>query len=794
ETTKSLENSSDHESEETDDEDTNIEPINPGSIYTMIENYDFVSFAPGEGMKPLSILIDDHAEEKAFPDLFGGHPRTNKSPLKNYSKVVRSELLNVDRRFASDSSNLFFKCKVLVQKLIASNVQIVLRKNKKGNTIANDVANPAVLNKMIDNDQGYRMLHNVQNSPSYLAAMRKNVFAMVYQEGQPTLFLIFSPSESTWTDLLKILFRALFKLIKSKNIIFKEHSVKHFFYRVEYQHRGGPHVHMLLWLDNAPVFNPAKPETFGACVTLINKYITCMVDEGSPAHKYLHKNTHSHTHTCYRTDKDKQMKKCRFNISYPPMNETCILTPLTEDISNLITRKIRILKYEKLLQYLRDFKVSDSSSDPSLEDILQKLSIKDVNEYKSILRTVIRRPTVFLKRTIKQRMVSGFNEELFPLWQSNMNCILYNVHIGRLFLCYVIEYIGKSQRGISKLMRDIVENLKSSTDLSVKEQLKKIASTFFRESGNFSTGSSVHLLSHPDKRTRMLKPMANLAPISPRKKKPANNSSDSDTDIEPDTTYPIDFTLIGKPNKENIMLFLPWRDVKTDLLDINCKQVYETNIDQIKKLYQQFNKVGGTQLDDNEIQIEGEQGRNNNQLVDDEDWVADDVLINDVGDYVENTNTSNVDSPYDDGHPAMKVFVTGPAGAGKSMFVCALAQSVTRIANLRPDIDDMLLPPFANVKLLIIDEISMVGIKTLGYIDQRLRSILRINKPFWDINVKVFGDFFQLTPVLATPLYDSFEEILSKFPSDVEMLSIKSIWETFKFYELTEIMRQNDDK
>lgn len=96
ETTKRLENSSDHESEGTDDEDTNIQPINPGSMDTMIENCDFVSFTPGEGMKPLSILIDDHAEEKAFPDLYGGHPHTNKSPLKNYSKVVRSELLNVD--------------------------------------------------------------------------------------------------------------------------------------------------------------------------------------------------------------------------------------------------------------------------------------------------------------------------------------------------------------------------------------------------------------------------------------------------------------------------------------------------------------------------------------------------------------------------------------------------------------------------------------------------------------------------------------------------------------------------
>jgi hypothetical protein len=314
--------------------------------------------------------------------------------------------------------------------------------------------------------------------------------------------------------------------------------------------------------------------------------------------------------------------------------------------------------------------------------------------------------------------------------------------------------------------------------------------------------------------------------------------------------------------------------------------VYETNIDQIKKLYQQFNKVEETQLDDNEIEIEGKQWCNHNQVKDDEDWVSDDVLLNDVRNYVENTNTNtpNVDSPKDDenkmmhiidnkqfkdligclnngqrqllyntthvirnqlwgkGHPAIKVFVTRPAGAGKSILIRALAQSVVRIANFRPDIDDLSLPPvlltaptvkaaygikdltlnsafklplnkfarllpklstdisntlrcqFAYVKLLIIDVISMVGIKTLGYIDQRLRSILRINKPFGDINVIVFGDFFQLAPVLATPLYDSFEEILSKYPSAVEMLSIKSIWEAFKFYELTEIMRQKYDK
>ncbi|KAF0749201.1 Helitron like N domain-containing protein [Aphis craccivora] len=106
-------------------------------------------------------------------------------------------------------------------------------------------------------------------------------------------------------------------------------------------------------------------------------------------------------------------------------------------------------------------------------------------------------------------MVSGFNEKLFPLWQSNMDIQF----ILDVYSCvrYVIEYIRKSQRGISNLMRHIVENLKSSTDLSVKEQLKKIASTF---SGNQEISAQEAV--HPDKRTRMLKPMAVRGEMDPK--------------------------------------------------------------------------------------------------------------------------------------------------------------------------------------------------------------------------------------------------------------------------------------
>lgn len=89
---------------------------------------------------------------------------------------------------------------------------------------------------------------------------------------------------------------------------------------------------------------------------------------------------------------------------------------------------------------------------------------------------------------------------------------------------YVIEYVGNIQRGISKLMRGIVEGFKSTTDITVQDQLWKIASTFSTsqeisaqeavytclgiKQSSTSTGHVFVNTSHPDKRTRIIKPAA----------------------------------------------------------------------------------------------------------------------------------------------------------------------------------------------------------------------------------------------------------------------------------------------
>ena len=62
---------------------------------------------------------------------------------------------------------------------------------------------------------------------------------------------------------------------------------------------------------------------------------------------------------------------------------------------------------------------------------------------------------------------------------------------------------------------------------------------------------------------------------------------------------------------------------------------------------------------------------------------------------------------------------------------------------------------FSEVKYLIIDEMSMVGRKTFGQVDRRLRQAFphHSQEVFGGCSCLLFGDFGQLPPVMDLPLY-----------------------------------------
>ncbi|EAQ86310.1 hypothetical protein CHGG_07563 [Chaetomium globosum CBS 148.51] len=71
---------------------------------------------------------------------------------------------------------------------------------------------------------------------------------------------------------------------------------------------------------------------------------------------------------------------------------------------------------------------------------------------------------------------------------------------------------------------------------------------------------------------------------------------------------------------------------------------------------------------------------------------------------------------------------------------------------------------FAGVRYLVIDEKSMLGLKTLGWIDRRLREIFPEKNDFFfgGLSVILIGDFFQLPPVLNKPIYAEYDRLMKE--------------------------------
>lgn len=82
------------------------------------------------------------------------------------------------------------------------------------------------------------------------------------------------------------------------------------------------------------------------------------------------------------------------------------------------------------------------------------------NEYVLALRSEIKegQAKVFLQRTTSEIRVNNYNETLLKCWEANMDI----QYILDPYACaaYIVSYISKGQRGMSKLLRHACEEAK----------------------------------------------------------------------------------------------------------------------------------------------------------------------------------------------------------------------------------------------------------------------------------------------------------------------------------------------
>ena len=106
---------------------------------------------------------------------------------------------------------------------------------------------------------------------------------------------------------------------------------------------------------------------------------------------------------------------------------------------------------------------------------------------------------------------------------------------------------------------------------------------------------------------------------------------------------------------------------------------------------------------------------------------------------------------------------------------------------LSSDVLNSLRAELDSLKIIILDEVSMVGTRLLEYLDGRLRQIMGKSYSsragaFGGVSVVAVGDFYQLAPIPRSPIIVSSLQYGSQLFRD-----------NFKLTELDEVMRQRDD-
>ena len=981
-----------------------------GNIDTLVDDADIdnkcdkvFTFAPGEGQHPLSLYNDKDAEYLCFPSIFCGQTPPSKEerivPL-HYSDIVKWELRSVDRRAAQSVPNIFFKHKKLQMKQISDKVNLAVRRCKKrGQKITAAEARDAnYLDKLVNLDEGYYIFRQLRNSPAYLEMRKKDIFAMIRQLSLPTWFMSLSAADTRWTDLLKMLaklndgieysetelekltWQEKTKLVQKDpvtcsryfdhrvqeflNTILKSSSepigkVLDYFYRVEFQQRGSPHIHMLVWVENAPTLETKSEEEI---IEFVDQYLTCNSDNEKTAN-LVNLQSHKHSRTCRKKGKP----ICRFGFPLPPLRKTMLLYPLEENIDKYKKKNVELQKS------MNECKEND---DMPFEEFLEKIAKMDFEDYICCIRSSLKAPKVFLKRKVKEMRINPFNENILLAWKANLDIQIVLEPYG--CASYIVGYISKSQRGMSAQLDAAAKEARRG-NLDLKKQVRHIGNVF-SNCVEVSAQEAVYLdlqipltkctrdivfinTSIPEERIFLLKPKAALDELPAEStdvesenviqrysKRPRqlgklcladyvskvdvtypkgnkfsekvddtndddsfvdSSGDESDDSFDDNNSQSSDLLFEAKNGtkykkrkvpriiryvrynrkrdpenyfREQLMLFVPWRNEQKDL--IGSFGTYEA----------QYNSVQTSLVSKrNEYEHYAEELEIARQMMENEERDYDQIAPNaeqenreteeegsaesekfvcfnpsrvveqrhyDIGIELQSTcsmppvETSGILLPDDEYLQLLRslnlrqreffnhivhwikckdepvyAFLTGGAGVGKSVVIRALYQSLFRILNLKdgenPDDKRILLCAYMgfaafnisgqticsafhrkmyqkgtnhlaadelntfrikyrHLKIIIIDEISMVGNMTLNFIDTRLQQLMGTKEVFGGLSVIAVGDLYQLKPVGDYLISLDLKKGASSLG--------RNLWkELFTMYELVDIMRQKDD-
>ncbi len=240
-----------------------------------------------------------------------------------------------------------------------------------------------------------------------------------------------------------------------------------------------------------PKYDKDKPESIEKCTEFIDKLISVNAKPTEFSEELINLQRHKHSHTCKKHVKDGI--KCRFGIPYFPMGKTMILEPFNDD--EKLTKKERDEINKKRQNVVQELDKISKDKDTLLtfEEFLEHVNMNE-KEYIKMIRAELKKAKVLLKRAPNEIRINAYNPMIMSLHRANMD--IQFILDPYACLMYCVDYISKSENGMSKLLREALNELKKGNS-TVRERLRVIANKFLNSSEISAQEAVYHILSIP---------------------------------------------------------------------------------------------------------------------------------------------------------------------------------------------------------------------------------------------------------------------------------------------------------
>ena len=431
------------------------------NVKRIIQNQPVID-APTIESNPVNEFSSPGFIVKAFPTLFPfgrGDLHESRRLAISPNEYFKYLMLYKDGRFRNHPRFAYFAMNCLFRWQALKNASICIRKNSALNQI-NDLDN---LKKFLSkNESAYNSIlsynSNLRSTSSYWKSRTRELLQMIKIIGVPTIFFTLSAADIQWPELnrlyeieqeMQLIDESAQNRLRNKKLNSEPMTAAYFFnervnffvkkiivpkfgaieywFRVEFQHRGSPHIHGFLWLPNRPSIDIKPNET--EKIKKLKDYFDNLI-HAKQTNPTIHYNTHpSKQHYSETIDdpqnldqliKAVQTHKC--TKSYCQKNNSCRF------------------KFPKEL--------TDESRLEFIDDVLTYFPARN-NAY-----------------------INQFNEFVIKLWRANID--FQPVTNPYLIAQYITKYITKAEKSSKGFQEFLNEVMAEAGDSTVKKIIQKI--------------------------------------------------------------------------------------------------------------------------------------------------------------------------------------------------------------------------------------------------------------------------------------------------------------------------------